>query len=244
MADIINSIYNSGWNGFFNNAKFVDVTNLSLSAGENDLYTVPTGKRALVPYVLSTYNNSGSTCTYQAKIKVGGTRYIISSAVGIGNNSGSTMNYRSLVLEAGESLCMSSSNAGSCALGWVIEFDDNSPMKSFKNFNVVNGNVTLYTCPSGKTAKMFNLVETAAAAGSAAATINPTATGVNLTMYLVPSGQSVGVNYQNQQATGIFALADSVDAPIGGIMAAGDFIAANNPNASNQLYVWGIVIEQ
>lgn len=128
----------------------------AVTAGDNVLYTVPAGRRALFSgaYIAS---NTGTTSTWYPEINISGTLYQINAGVSV---TGSAVSYVGLsssagpipvILEAGQSLewHLAASGAGYIWTN-VIEFSNTAPISQVFLTALATGVNTIYTVPSGK----------------------------------------------------------------------------------------------
>lgn len=169
----------------------------SLPSGTTNLYTVPAGKRAIIGEANIFNSNIGSpTILYSTQIIVGGTPYHIrpantSIAVQIQQAPGSHY-----IAEAGETLSITTNNAGLNAWFKIIEFDANTSIFSQKLIGTVTGDNIIYTVPTGKTAMLIGQALEQPAYLSGIYASNNSGASVTLDFYVVPSGQSVGSQYK------------------------------------------------
>lgn len=154
---------------------------LSNSAiGDNDLYTCPSGKKALISRGYF-FNTGVASSTVFMTINVSGTYYRITSNATVGANSIQTTLTECIVLNAGEKLGLNSTTVGVNAWVMVCEFDVNSPLTRQGQINGGTGNTTVYTVP-----------------------VNRSATFTSITGMIAPatSGQNVGC-FQTSASTSI-----------------------------------------
>lgn len=143
--------------GFFTNLKNATPVNGAfgpLSIGDNDLYTVPTGRRAIIGQCVLRNDTAGNITVF-TEIKHSGTYYRNSSNVTVssGGNNGAPVMVASTILDAGDILAANAiTTAGAYIAFTIIEFDSTSSLKSGNVFGLSTGDNTIYTCPTGKTA--------------------------------------------------------------------------------------------
>ena len=138
------------------NPSFPVVRNYALPAGDQALYTVPTGKKALVTDMWVTNPTAGSIGYFPKLTTPNGTFQLGASksegAAGIGHNyNGGASNSIPIVLNAGEIFIINSSALGMSVWVSIIEFDASSALSRWDIQTWVNGNNVLYTHPAGKT---------------------------------------------------------------------------------------------
>lgn len=140
------------------NAKIVDSYKafaLPGAASQNDIYTVPAGKRALL-CSFSVSNASGATAsTFQPTVKIGGTYFKLngvtaSIAAGAGTGVNAIEPY---IAEAGETYSiLQTTNTTFFIVAQIIEFDATSSLKTVKVTGPASGDNLIYTAPAGKSA--------------------------------------------------------------------------------------------
>lgn len=223
-------------------AKVIHIFGSNLPIGDNDLYTVPAGKRAFYQ-VAQDYNPTGSNITEYMEIKVSGTYYRIQTNATLTGNTGGTLGTAAgIVLEAGETLSVNTATtAGLNIWPLVIEFDNTSNLKTSKLLGLASGANTLYTCPASHSCTLITSVPGAllGLAGNIAVVTN--GSSPTLTHYLVPSGGTPGTtNQAGVLATG-GATRSSMTAVPG--MSAGDFISVNSTGSDATTITWVNVLE-
>jgi len=193
--------------GFFPGQKYPSVYVSNSISGDNDLYTVPTGKKAVVFDYVAT-NNTGGTIAHYPQIKISGTYYRIgatqSDTAALGHNYGMTGSRGApIVLNAGETFAINSNAVDLAIWANIIEFDDTSPLAraDIKTWSV--GNNSLFTVPTGKTVSFGipGLASSNQPAVNVTGLLYVNNSGSSRTLsaiYLLPSGGSVG--NQNQFA--------------------------------------------
>lgn len=136
-------------------AKFVRATGQNLPTGNNDLYTVPTGKRALIPSGAA-FNASAGSITYNIQFKRSGTYYRLNANAAIGAGIGGQFTSACCLLDAGDiHSVFTQTTAGLVVWADVLEFDATSPLVGAFLTTLTTGDNTLYTCPVGKAARLF-----------------------------------------------------------------------------------------
>ncbi len=164
------------------------------TSGQNNLYTVPVGRRALISAI---YCNSQGSVNATPTFSSSGTYYNgggsqLSLTAGTPQNILQTV---PLILDSGEILAVFLSGAVSVNC-WpvIVEFASNSGVKSGKAVNMVSGNNLCYTCPSGKTACILDRNLNFGGISATAFSIQ-SSTSSNYFQY-VPSGQSPGSTFR------------------------------------------------
>jgi hypothetical protein len=177
------------------NMSYVNANTVVSSSGQNNIYTVPTGRRAIISSINC---NSQGTVNAAPAFQNSGTYY---NAGGTTSSltAGTPLNIVltiPLILDAGEILSIELSGAVSVNV-WpqIVEFDANSIVKSGKFLNLASGNNLLYTCPAGKS--MCILDKNLNFGGISATAFNVGASGGGTSYYmLVPSGQSPAAGFR------------------------------------------------
>ena len=233
-------------------AKYKPVSYLNLPGNTaTDVYTCPSGKRALVINE-SYYNNSGITLTGFSQVYYGSTYQKTSLSAANNARQQRTLNY---ALEAGEKLNVSvtSANAGVNYWAKVIEFDAKVSLETAKLSTFINGDNTLYTCPAGKSAMVLGVTVAPFLGGSGRGGFNSrvmytnfSGAGRTVSYNVVNSGDSVASSNAMGGAAVIANNSDTLsNTPCGAttLLNAGDFISFNtNSNASGQ-FLWITVWE-
>lgn len=155
--------------GHFPNAKTPAVLINNAASGHNDIYTVPTGRKALVRDAWIT-NPTAGTIAWCPELKISGTYYRYTPTAseptaGIGHNFGTSGGAKqpSMLLNAGETLSINCDAAGATVWVDLIEFDDTSPLaRADVRSGFVNGYNTLFTMPSGYRSVTFGVLGTSA----------------------------------------------------------------------------------
>src|SRR5262249_3446826 len=127
--------------------RFLNGYKLATNVGHNDIYTCPTGKRAIV--VESTmYNHAGISSTIFMEVKISGTYYPTTLSV---NPSDQTATSRSntYILEAGESVSVNISAQPVNVFTQILEFDNTANIRTVKITSFGAGDNTVYTVPGG-----------------------------------------------------------------------------------------------
>lgn len=230
------------------NAQFRRVQAVNVAVGDNDLYTVPVGKRAYVGQV-TLYNGGGvGTITRFLQVKVAGTYYRVSSsgttATGVATNIA-----LGLVLEPGDILSLNTSVAnGMNGIAEVVEYDARSPLISARLLGLSTGDNTLYTCPAGFTAYVQRAGNAPGVGQSAAGNLIAVvadAGGTRAFFYhIVPSGQAVGTTFRMSVTVSPTASAASGIAGPGFGLGAGDFININVDTGAATEVAWVNVIQE
>lgn len=220
------------------NAKYIAAQSLNMVATTTDVYTVPTGKRALI---LGAYlaNQGANNPNIQVKYKIGGSYYRATATSLISSGTVTTVAH-TIVLEAGESISITTDASGISY--WVrgVEYDANVALYSPRLVSLSSGNNTLYTVPSGKTAYVW-------------ANNTPGTTGQvffgndsggtrTISYNQIPSGGSVSTD--NQVTAAISAGNASLNTQgVISSMGAGDFININTNAATATQMCWTVVAE-
>jgi len=222
------------------NLKVISTANvINLPSGTTDLYTCPTGKKALV--VETTFTNpTGNAFTVQcfAQYKVNGvytTFDFVSNAPAPGT-IGSTSLLVPMLLNAGESFAVNANNTGLSLWSYILEFDSSANINVARLGTFSSGDNTLFINPSNGLQLMAN-VEGVAAGSPLKGTIyyfNNTGISRTIGMNLVPAGGSTNVNNQIRSGTSVTSPSMLITTYYGGLKQ-NDFININtDSNAAGQ----------
>ena len=189
------------------NAKPVRIGGGNLPAGDNDLYTVPAGRRCYITISQNCFfNPTGAAISTQAKVKVDGTYYTM-TGTNVGANAGITLSNigGAIVLEAGESFAVSTAAAGLNVRMQAFEFSADTPFFSPRLYSVTAGPNTLYIVPEGKTACYGLGFNTASARNGVGAAFGLNSvmgryTGAAVTLHDVPQGATISAGTQTTTA--------------------------------------------
>ena len=216
----------------------------ALNTGDNDLYTVPAGKRAIFQG-LNLYNTSVGNIVWYPTVKVGGTYYRLTS-----NNTTNTVSNGataaiSYIAEAGEILAINTAtNNGANVFATVVVFDNTCPVYSAKLLALANGNNTIYTVPASKKAALLdaNMIAIATSATSGIFYVNSSGGARSVQVSFVESGQSLGTGYLAGPAT---SVNDITRSNLGWrpTLAAGDFVNINTNAATATQIAWVSTME-
>lgn len=217
----------------------------NLATGDNDLYTVPTGKKTIIHSGgMRAYNPSAGSITYYSEIKVSGSYYRTGAGVtlttGVGENTSGLV--QGILLNAGESFSVNTATtAGLNILYSAIEFDASNPVYGGRSLALASGDNTILTVSAGKTVFFpFNLT---AASHLQIGIFNASGASRNYVLYNVPSGGSAGTTNQIFPTT---AVADVTASSFthGGTMNAGDFLVLNSNDGTAGQVTWCIYFER
>lgn len=216
-----------------------------MASGDNDLYTVPTGKRLIV-FAGRCYNSTGSSITAIYKVKISATYYVMAANTTCTNGTDGTLTLSAYILNAGESVSINTSAQDLDVTINGILYDATVPMYSVHVTSLSTGDNTIYTVPSGKTAYIVDSVPSTTSPNPfVCGTIrmrNEAGGSRTITGYVVASGQSSGSGYQVREGvsisdSGFLTLTSCSN------MNAGDFVVVNTSSGTGTQRVWLNVIE-
>lgn len=226
-------------------SEMIPVNLNNLSTGATTVYTVPTGKRAVL-VAATHFNTSGGNIVYRYSASISAVDYNIGNSTTVGSGAPSSTFGNHFILEAGEVLKITTTtNNGLNAFCRILEFPNTIGLKSVAVTSPVSGNNTVYTCPASTVASI--LTSTFAGFMEANSTMysifNNTGAGIDHYGNLVTSGGSPAST--NQITISSTCAAGSVVS--GGaancLLAAGDFISVNQSAANSGGLIWSNVIE-
>jgi hypothetical protein len=225
----------------------------ALAGTEVPLYTVPIGRRAIL--WSSLLNNYGATnSTFATSILVGGVYERLSNLVivnhGIPSPTSTTFAIP-YIAEAGETFAvLQTTSTNFWMLNTIVEFDNNSGLKTAKSVSLVGGDNIFYTPTAGKNAlilqSLFGTTSTSSPGGPIWASITSSG-AISMTPSYFPAGTTV-----SSTAT-ILNTATSVPTSLGAdnltnmlpfTMASGDSLSVNlasTPTTAGM--VWATVVE-
>lgn len=133
------------------NAKYISAFIGNSILGDNDMYTVPAGKLALISSFVY-YNTTGSSIIVKGQVNVSGTYYRLTNGITVSNASINTSYVMSIILNAGEILSFNSAAAGINGWANICEFDAANSNFTRKGGVPTAATTTYYTAPTGKSA--------------------------------------------------------------------------------------------
>lgn len=165
-----------------------------LSTGYNDLYTVPSGKKAFVLPHYRFFNASASTIFPYIYVDIAGSQYIIYGGSNLSSGDDRVIKTgQGIVLNAGEKIGVNVGLAnGLNAFFSVLEFDDSTPLYRADAFNMSSGQTKMYTVPPSKSAKMLSDLDNTSLIGL----FNNSIASADYIFYTVPFGGSPGITNQ------------------------------------------------
>lgn len=203
------------------------------ASGNNDTYTVPAGRRAIV--LTSTFRSqSASSATLIQNWKISGTYYPVNfstQTVAAGTVVNDTVD-GGFIMEAGEILSFNSSQSTMNIFAQVVEFSNQSNLRTVKTIGATNGDQTVYTCPAGKHAILMTGNGQALGSPNFASFISNSSGGsITSNIYCVPNGGSKGAA-NLIQASIVTTTGSCTRIKFGGILNPGDFMVWNCNTAS------------
>ena len=226
-------------------ASYVSAIGPALATGNNDLYTVPAGKRALFGAV-SVHNTSAGNIDWYVAIKISGTYYRLSTTVTTAAGAIGANQQISYIAEPGEILAIvTATNNGLNVFPTVVIFDNTIPVYSSKLLALANGDNTIYTVPSGKSAVLLNVGLMAIAidnSASALCYVNSSGGARTIQWSFVESGQALGTGYLVTPSSNVN---DANRSSLAGrpTLGAGDFVNINTNAATATQIAWVSVME-
>ena len=201
---------------------------VALAVGDNDLYTVPANRKAMV-MVGTADNTTGAPINVYPTIKVAGTTYRIGTTVSVGatSSTGVTHNF---IHEPGDVIGCNAAAIGVNYSITIIEFDSSSPVKTARVLDTINGDSTIYTLPAGKVAyALTNSINT----GGGNVNYCGTTGAPNIAIHLVASGGVANAGNQVLATTAVVAVTRSNPSFNGALRTAGETfqVKANGPGA-------------
>jgi hypothetical protein len=229
-------------------SKFIKAFGFQLTATTTDLYTVPSGKRAIIyPSYGANANTSGPfSIGYTAKIKSGGNYYNISASGSSSQNALMTVPSSPIILEAGESCSVTTTSNTGMNYGYpVLEFDNTIPLKTAKLLTVINGNNTVYTCPANTKAFILDSNCGIGTVLGLAQLYYSNLSGGSITRqwYLVNSGGSPGTTNSTSLSASIGNAAIDVAGATSACLNAGDTIVINTSASTATQMPWVNIME-
>lgn len=230
-------------------SKALKVFGSNLPTGDNDLYTVPASKRAII-YGNVGYNPSAGTITWFPQVKISGTYYKIGASSNLSTGAGTGANFAvssvvPYILEVGEIFSINTTTTAGLNIWFrAIEFSDTYPLSSKKIVALANGDNTLYTCANAQGA-ILPVVVNSAGAQVAAQIYVMNSSGATRTYiaYLVPVAGSAGSTNQLIPATAVNNGVLSTLLACNSHLDNGDFIVLNTNSGTAGQFAWINIFE-
>ena len=213
------------------NVRFPSMFGSNLATGNNDLYTVPTGRTAIIS-LGRVYNQSAGNIGWYWQLSSGGTYYRLNSTTTTATLAANAVKPVFIVLAAGESISINTvTNNGLNAWGTVVEVPASTPIVRGSVLAPASGNNTVYTVPTGKTAMGLTPFSTAVANAADVLPVvynsNGTAGSLNVIVHTVPSGGTPGATNLARPSTAVAANAVEQVPLVTPSMNTGDFLNVN-----------------
>lgn len=217
---------------------FTNVLVSNMTAGTNDIFTVPSGQRfALIGLNVGTTNTASSTANFSL-VKTNGSYWKLasSSSLSDANPIPFAVNISSFIYDNNETVAVFAGKDGfSCWCSGFL-FANTLPYFSVKRYDVAAGTNTFYTAPSGKLATSANLL--IAPIGSSTATFGiANDSSVTTHLWLVPSGSSYGVSNYFRKVTSGGAVTPHTSLPLPAWMQAGDSLTVGTTATTGLIYL-------
>lgn len=214
----------------------------AVNTGDTDLYTVPTGKIALVG-IMTGYNNSGvGNIVAFSQVKVAGTYYRLSTSATIASAAQGAISPATWLV-AGDILAINTTtNNGLNITASVVEFDAGGPIAVGRVLGPSTGDNTLYTCPAGKNATLVSPLTTAMSSG-AFVFVADAGGARTISINLVPSGGSPSSANKVTASVSVSASNRNAATALPACLGAGDFLSLNVDTGNAAQYAAVVMVE-
>lgn len=176
--------------------KYVRCFGSNLPTWDNDLYTVPAGKKAMVMPNGRAYNPSVGSITHTAEIKVSGSYYKLCTPATLTTWTWAAISWPigGIVISAGESFSVNTTTTAWLNYTiWILEFDATNSLSTYRVLALSNWDNTIYTCWTWLTAYPLSIT---AVANNNLNVCNNSWWARSYTVYSVPSGWAAGTTNQ------------------------------------------------
>lgn len=227
------------------NAKIIKARHLSNGVGTIDIYTVPTGRKAMALW-RSSYNQAAAAITSDMQIKINGVYYRVEANQTTNANSSINVAGPTFILEAGQTIAIESTSATINLETWlrIIEFDASVPIRTVWTTNIIVGDNLFYTVPQNKNVFVLDAACGITTSGFFNWAINAGVGSANTaTMYIVAAGDTTSAANKISNATSINVGARTI-INFPNHLAGGDsiVITAISASANNQI-IWINIFE-
>lgn len=217
--------------------------------GTNDIYTCPTGKRALV-CMITYYNHDSAGRTVQAKVKISSIYYKISQPIPLSANA-ANHSFGGLqgpyVLNAGEILAVDVAEALAASVNVLvrlIEFSDAGCLKTIRLNTLSVGLNTFYTCPAGRKAIILTsgILNPWDKTVGAILMVNNSGATRSIQTYFVSSGGSASTSNQFSNIS-LTNTSISQIGVAGNLLSPGDSIVIGVDASAGEFTAYGTIFE-
>jgi len=218
-------------------ATFIPNFTSNISTGTTTLYTVPSGKKAVIIGSTGWNSSAGNIVAYWVA-GIAGVDHRVSADATIVTLTQHTTVPQAPILNAGDTIkIVTTTNNGLNEWLKIIEFSENSSLKRVSLEAPASGDNTLYTVPSGKKAVLITNATGFSPLGVTAFS-NESGGSINIYYNLVPSGGSVATSNRISALIAASNNALNLSGNMSATMAAGDFINANLSSAGTSSLLW------
>lgn len=207
----------------------VIVRKYNMTAGENDIYTVPAGKKLFVPQ-WQFNNTTGVAIVCIMKVKIGATYYRLEVNFNVAANGTGNSGSWGYIFNAGEIVAVNAAAAGVSFAARGFLFADTVPFKSVRLNSMAVGDNELYPCPPDKTAIVYGFGGGGFHSAPNIVITNDTGAAITFKTSVVPSGIANALIYQKNSAS--LATASKTTHFAEALLAAGDRIIVNSSSAT------------
>lgn len=182
------------------NGKYVNATTTSLTAyTQQDVYTVPAGRRAVL-IDMNMYNNTALSVSFNPYVKIAGSYYRLSNSTSTASSKSNAQPTTPFIAEAGESFAIRSdtTSANTPTYVNVIEYDASVPVFTKRAIDPTTATTTIYTVPSGVSSFVLPASGSFLTSGASSVGIfNNTSASVNEKVCILKSDQTTAVDGTN-----------------------------------------------
>ena len=231
-------------------ASYTQAIASDLPQGITDIYTCPSGRRAILG-VVNFFNQDSAGRTVQVLVKISGTYYKTSQPIGMSANAANSSqngNQGTYVLNGGESLAIKVYEALPPAINAVvrlIEFSDLCGLRTVRLNSLSAGLNTLYTCSSNRRAVLITsgLLNHWDRTGGAVIIVNNTGTARSIQTYFVPNGGSPSSSNQFSNQPSVANTSIDIVGSAGNVFTSGDSIVINVDATGGEFTAYGTIYE-
>lgn len=218
---------------------YTNVTTTILGIGNNDVYTVPSGKKLVLNEMLIRSTNANKI---YLTVKTNNTYYPISSASSVTAGSAGSISAAAFVYEATETVSVNCTNTADSVTAYCLLIPDTFPVTSIRTTSISSGDNLLFTVPPSKMYSPWASDSTRNLSRQITCSyFNYSGSGRNYKAYQLPNGYTTST--MGPGAVGTLADKSSINVIAGMFLYTGDSMVVNlDANTSTQFFYTTVMV--